>query len=218
MESDEKFVEKYENFVKTIAANVKEGHSLDTELEDLVASGYRGLLEAKERFDSSKGVTFRTFAYYRVRGAVLDGVRKSSYMPRRAYARLKAAEVLDGESEAISETLAATPEMRSDIAANVRAIDAILGRVAAAYSLAGAAAEFDDRENTLEEDLISRETKNAAIQAIDTLPERERILIRGVYLEERPMDDLAKELGLSKSWVSRLHSRALDILREMIDR
>lgn len=217
MESDDKFVEKYESFVRLIATSVKEGHSLDTEMEDLVASGFRGLLEARERFDSSKGVAFRTFAYYRVKGAVLDAVRKASYMPRRAYARLKAAEVLDSESEGISETLAATPEMRDDIAANVRAIDAILGRVAAAYSLAGAAAEFDDRGNTIEDDLIACETKNAAIRAIETLPERERILMRGVYIEDRPMDELAKEMGLSKSWVSRLHSKALDMLRETLD-
>jgi RNA polymerase sigma factor for flagellar operon FliA len=163
-------------------------------------------------------VNFKTFAYYRVRGAVLDGVRKAAYLPRRAYARLRAAEVLDAEAEAAVETRAVTPQMRADIAASVRAIDKILGRIAAAYSIAAAAAESEDRSTTPESSFMAEEGKKAAIQAIEKLPERERFLVRGFYLEERPLDELAKELGVSRSWASRLHSKALDTLRETLDR
>jgi RNA polymerase sigma factor FliA len=214
---DVKFVEQNSRFVRDIAESIKKSLSLDTELDDLIGSGFSGLLEAKQRFDASRGIGFRTFAYYRVHGAILDSVRKSCYLPRRAYARLKAAELLDAEAEASLLTRAATPQMRSDLAAQVRAIDAILGRVAAAYSLTAATAESETRNDTPETSLISDEAKNTAIHAIETLPEKERFLVRGFYLEERPLEELAKALGVSKSWASRLHSKALDMLRETLN-
>jgi RNA polymerase sigma factor FliA len=216
MNADDTFVEKYSSFVKDIALSIKTSLGLDTESGDLIGWGFSGLLEAHQRFDQNKGISFRTFAYYRIRGAILDGVRKMCYLPRRAYARLRAAEVLDAESEHSLLTRATNPQMRSDLSAHVRSIDSILGRVAAAYSLAAAAAEYDPQTDTPESDLLLGEAKKAAVSAVDTLPERERILVRGVYFEERPLEDLAKELGVSKSWASRLHSRALDTLREII--
>ena len=217
MSADDKFVEQHSSFVRCIAATVKESLSLDTGLDDLVASGFRGLLEARQRFDASKGIGFRSFAYYRVRGAILDSVRKAGYLPRRAHARLKAAEVLNAQSESALLIRAATPQISSDIAASIRAIDAILGRVAAAYSLSAAAAENETSGDTPESDLIYGEEIQFVVQAIDTLPERERVLMQGHYLEERTLEELAKELGISKSWASRLHSKALDTLRETLN-
>lgn len=213
MDSDDKFVEQYSNLVSSVARKTREQLGLECELADLVGFGYRGLLEAKKRFDPSRGVQFQSFAYYRIRGAIIDGVRKMSYLPRRAHARLRAAEVLDTEAELAGETRAGVPEMRSDLAANVRAIDAILGRIAAAYSISNAAAECDSGENSPEEILIDKERKQMALKAMEELPEREKVLIRGFYLDDRSLEELAREMGISKSWACRIHGKALDQLR-----
>ena len=103
MREDDVFVKEYEGFVRAIASRTRAQLGLDSPLEDLVAFGFQGLLEARQRFDASKGVAFKSFAHYRVRGAILDGVRSMARLPRRAYARLRAAEALDQMAEAILE-------------------------------------------------------------------------------------------------------------------
>ena len=83
--ADDDFVREHEGFVRSIALRVRAEMDLTCELDDLVSAGFHGLLEAKSRFDATRGVQFSTFAYYRVRGACIDSVRKMAYLPRRAH-------------------------------------------------------------------------------------------------------------------------------------
>jgi RNA polymerase sigma factor for flagellar operon FliA len=69
-------------FVRSIAAKIKEQLPREIEFDDLVAYGMQGLLEAAERYDGSHGTSFTTFAYYRVRGAMFDGLRGMGWLPR----------------------------------------------------------------------------------------------------------------------------------------
>ena len=79
-------------FVRGIAAKVKEGLAKEIEYDDLVAYGTQGLIEAAKRYDPSHGVAFTTFAYYRVRGAMYDGLRGMGWIPRGEYAKHRADE------------------------------------------------------------------------------------------------------------------------------
>jgi RNA polymerase sigma factor for flagellar operon FliA len=184
-------------------------------VQDLVAFGYQGLLEARQRFDAARGVQFKSFAYYRVRGAVVDGVRSMAYLPRRAYARLKAAEAVDLEGEQITDA-AGNAAPAQDAESALRVLDGVLGRVAAAYATAASAE--DAPQDDPEESLLARERRDAVQAALATLPEQEAFLLRGHYIEGRNFDELAAELGLSKSWASRIHTRALGRLREALSR
>src|SRR6516164_5871726 len=76
-------------FVRSIAAKIKEQMPREIEFDDLVAYGMQGLLEAAERYDNRHGVSFTTFAYYRVRGAIFDGLRGMGWLSRGEYARYK---------------------------------------------------------------------------------------------------------------------------------
>jgi RNA polymerase sigma factor for flagellar operon FliA len=212
MREDEQFVREYEGFVRGVALQTRSQLGLDTPVEDLIAYAYQGLLEARQRFDSSKGVAFKSYAYFRVRGAVLDGVRSMARLPRRAYARLKAAEALDQSTEAAGEGHAAAPQpLATD--AKLRAIDSIMGRVAAAYAVAVSAEDAAEGAGSPEEALLHQEQLKCMRLALEKLPERERHMIEGHYFKNKQFDTLSAELGISKSWGSRLHAHALDLLR-----
>jgi len=218
---DNEFIRQYEPFVRGIAKHTSLQLEIDGDLEDLVAAGFEGLLEARRRFDPARGVAFKSFAYYRVRGAVIDAVRQNAYLPRRAYARMKAAEALDIEGEQTVEQRAAAEAGGAparDTEQSLRAIDGILGRIAAAYcTAAGSESDSPPESPTPEHALLAREGQDRVRRALDALPEPERTLLRGHYLQDRRFDEIAKELGLSKSWASRLHTRALDRMRELLE-
>jgi RNA polymerase sigma factor for flagellar operon FliA len=213
MREDDQFVKEYEGFVRAIALQTRAQLGLDSAIEDLVAFGFQGLLEARQRFDSSKGVAFKSFAYYRVRGAILDGVRAMARLPRRAYARLRAAEALDTASE-ISGPQQGTTQRQPSIEGNLRAIDSILGRVAAAYTVAVTVEDAEQGAGSPEEALLHEERLIRMRAAVQKLPERERHMIEGHYFNGKRFDALSAELGISKSWGSRVYAHALDILRQ----
>jgi RNA polymerase sigma factor for flagellar operon FliA len=215
MREDEQFIREYEGFVRGIALQTRAQLGLDAAMEDLVAFGFQGLLEARARFDASKGVQFKAFAYYRVRGAVLDGVRAMARLPRRAYARLKAAEALDRFAESTAQGRATT-EQPPNVESNLRAIDAILGRVAAAYTVAVSHEDATLGAGSPEEALLREERAQRMRAALASLPERERRIIQGHYFEGRRFDEVSAELGISKSWGSRVHAHALDLLRRAL--
>jgi RNA polymerase sigma factor for flagellar operon FliA len=215
MRDDDQFIREYEGFVRGVATQTRNQLGLDTPHEDLVAFGWKGLLEARQRFDASKGVAFKSFAYYRVRGAMIDGVRSMARMPRRAYARLRAAEALDQRAEE-SAAGQAQALARPDPEVNLRAIDAILGQMAAAYTVAVTAEDAEEGAGSPEESVLREERKVLMLAALAKLPEREQKLIRGHYFEGRRFDEVSAELGVSKSWGSRIHAHALTLLRQAL--
>ena len=79
METGAALIAKHEKMVETLACRLRRELALQGGLDDLMAFGYGGLLEAHARFDATRGVRFQTYAYHRVRGAMLDGVRKMAY-------------------------------------------------------------------------------------------------------------------------------------------
>ena len=116
-------VKEYQGLVRSIALKLRSQFDLNCDLDDLIAFGNQGLLEAMSRFDPTRGVQMNTFAYYRIRGAVLDGVRRMAYLPRRIHHKVREAEALDLVSEPIGDARAATPEAKADLEATAQALD-----------------------------------------------------------------------------------------------
>src|SRR5437867_3458857 len=85
----QKLVDANVPFVRSIAAKIKESLPREIEFDDLVAYGMQGLLEAAERYDGRHGTSFTTYAYYRVRGAMFDGLRGMGWLPRAEYAKTR---------------------------------------------------------------------------------------------------------------------------------
>jgi RNA polymerase sigma factor FliA len=185
---------------------------LSVDPADLRGWGQQGLLEARQRFDPSRGVRFSTFAYYRVRGAMLDGVRRQGWIRRSAYAKLKALEAADSVSEGEGESQARGPA--AGVAERARAIDDVLAKISAAYVLA-AVGQAEDEPSDTPDDALEREQRRKLVkQSLDVLPERERTLVEAVYFGGATIEEAGAKLGLSKSWASRMHGKALERLKK----
>jgi RNA polymerase sigma factor for flagellar operon FliA len=214
---DDAFVRAHEPLVRKLAHRIRVQLELSTELEELMAYGFRGLLEARQRFDADRGVRFETFAYYRIRGAILDGVRKMAYLPRRVHARRKAAAAQDRVCETAGETRVAGDGPPRTVEGTLGALDAALARTCAAMVLAAVGQSEEAKPRTQPEAHIVNALDGLKVRAaLGVLPERERALVEGFYFEDRTLEEVGEELGISKSWASRLHTRALARLREVL--
>lgn len=223
---DDRFAKEHEGFVRTLATKVRAELDLRCDLEDLVGFGFAGLLEARQRFDPARGVQFSTFAYYRVRGSILDGVRKMAYLSKGAHRARKAAEAMDAVLEELGEgragarggpTGAGSEGPPIDVAAAAAAVDDVLGKLCASYVIAAVGQDESEKQQDPEAAVASAEERARLTAALRTLPEREAAVIRGLYFEDRVLDDIGAELGVSKSWASRIHTRAIGLLRAALD-
>jgi RNA polymerase sigma factor for flagellar operon FliA len=213
--ADDQFVREHEGLVASIAHRLRAEMELSTPAEDLRAWGFQGLLEARGRFDPSRGVRFSTFAYYRVRGAMIDGIRKMGYVSRRAHEMAKLAEAADAVGEDAAERAAGRSEAQvRDLDATIGAIDDILTRTTAAFVLEAVGQSENRDVPRADELLIAAESRRRVRAAVDTLPEREAKVIRDFYFEGRVLDEIGADLGLSRSRVSRIHTHALKLVRD----
>ncbi len=205
--------DEHAGLVRSIALKMRAQFDLRDELDDLVSAGYLGLVEARGRFDESRGVPFASFAYYRIRGAIIDHVRKSAVLPRRAYGHLKQAEAMDSVAEHVGEVRAADPASRTDLEQTVRTLDDTLSKITASFVLACVGQDETVHADTPEEFCLAGEQAARLRRAVEALPDRERALVIGHYFEGRRFDEVAAEVGVSKSWASRMHTKALERLR-----
>lgn len=196
------------------------------DLDDLLGYGREGLLDAARRFDESRGVPFRAYANYRVRGAIIDGVRAMSRLPRRTYERLNALAAANQYADGAVEDALAPPPPGAQPADAERALDEHLAGMATAMALGliHPTARGEEGEHVgvggmdPEQVVAEAELLGAVRDAIGDLPKEEAELVRRHYLEGERFDHVAAELGLSKSWASRLHTRAIARLSKRLRR
>lgn len=212
--------------VVRVAIKIARSLPAHMEVEELQAMGREGLLDAARTYDAERGVPFSAWAYLRIRGSIFDGLRRSTDLPRRVYQKLRALEAANQAREGQIEDEAAAASETAEAA------DARVASTAAAIAM-GMASAFLSRKYGTENtgDPAATSPEEAAIRsslldrvraAIDRLAENERILLTRVYFEDQQLDETAKALGMSKSWASRVHVRALenlatDLRRRKID-
>ncbi len=212
MGSDDAYIEEHRPLVLSIVDKVVRQFNIQGPRDDLIADGFRGLIEARSRFDAERGVQFSTFAYYRIRGAIIDGVRRNAPLPRRLYARLRAAQSADEITEILGRERAKNPQVRSDVKQTVLSLDDTLSNIAQSYALA--AMEQPTHEvDTAEENLLSAESAHHIRAALEVLNPRERAFIERFYFKGETLESVGKEFGISKSWASRIHTKALKKIR-----
>ncbi|MFW6066742.1 MAG: sigma-70 family RNA polymerase sigma factor [Myxococcota bacterium] len=216
--SEDRLIEEHRELVHRLAHRLRSELDLSCEVDDLIAYGMQGLIQARNRFDPSRGVQFSTFAHYRVRGAILDGVRQMAYLPRRAHRRLRVAEATDHVAEAAGDARRTGSPAGPGLEDTASALDGALSRITAAFTLAAVGQDSAEQppSGDPEHALLSAEAGSRVREAVDALPERERALVRGFYFEGRRFDEVAAEIGISKSWASRLHAKALGLLRDRL--
>jgi RNA polymerase sigma factor for flagellar operon FliA len=211
-------VEEYRAYVKVVVARLIRAMGLPLALkDDFIASAYVGLIEAAARFDSSRGMEFRYYAYLRIRGAVIDHIRVACELSGHAFRKFRALEVIhETRQREIEEKLSGkTPDVRPPTATEVLERSAMALKLAVALD-GDVAADLQERQNPERVLQRKREAKKMR-DIVATLPEKERTIIEQYYFHDRKFVEVAEQFsGLSKSWVSRLHDRALDLLREKL--
>ena len=195
------------------------------DLEELLSFGREGLWDAARRFDSSRGVPFRGYANFRVRGAIIDGVRSSARLSRRTHERLNGLQAAARISEGAFEDVSVPRPPGSGAAeAEVALVDHLAAMATAmAVGLIASTAHTDAGDRTLVDGSDNPEQAYGQAQLLQLirteiaeLPHDEAELVRRHYLEGARFDHVAAELGLSKSWASRLHTRALTRLSKRL--
>jgi RNA polymerase sigma factor FliA len=223
-EGASRLLEENLGLIKSIALGVSRqlGHSHD--VDDLIAWGSAGFLEAAERFDPRLGVKLSTYAYSRIRGSMYDGLRSMGRLPRRDWLKIQAAEraaaylenLAERDRGARAQGVIPTPTPEEDL----RALHDALAGVAVSWigSMEAAAeqgVEFaDETQLPADEQVDAGRTRETMREALESLPEKERHFIEKHYFEGKSLQAAGEELGLSKSWSSRVHARAIDRLKK----
>jgi RNA polymerase sigma factor FliA len=209
----EELVLSHQSLVPSAYARLAaEGLRMDR--EELLAFGQQGLVEAARRYDPEQG-PFRRFAYYRVRGAMIDGMRAMGPWTRRGYERARMMKALDVAVESTADGQGtpgqisaeeASEKLRQHMASMVTAMT--LG-VFAERAQDGEEVISRDTGSSAEELLSEQQLRTAVHEALAELPEPDGTIVRRHYIGGERLDLIAQELGFSKSWASRIHSRAL---------
>jgi len=212
-EARDALISEYQGYVGVVVSKLMRAMSLPPPLrEDFMAAGLLGLVEAADRFDPGKGTDFRAFAFFRIRGAVIDHIRDGCELSGQAYRMFKALEAAHELQTDNVERAAVSPKPSGDRMGHVLEY---LSKSAVAYKLA-MFCKHDESAPDDPEAKLSRKQESEKIRVlVATLPEKERTIIEQYYFNDRKFIEVAEQYaGLSKSWVSRLHDRALALLRD----
>ncbi len=208
-------IEECQALVHSLASQIHRKLPPYIDREDLIAYGQLGLAEAARDFDPAHGSRFSTFAYYRIRGAIYDGLTKMSWFSRAQYSRFRyermAGDVLRHEAEEGRQSPAGDGEGEMRHFRN-------LGQTLAVVYLAthsGPEGEsdalrlVDAATPTPPASAIRHEINQKLHEYVDALPQDAANLIRAIYFEGLDLQKAGERLGISKSWASRLHTKTL---------
>jgi RNA polymerase sigma factor for flagellar operon FliA len=186
--------------------------------DDLYGFGMIGLIAAADSFEPERGLKFSTFAYAKIRGAILDEVRRSDFLPRGWRERVRALDKVVSELEQ-ENGIAPTPEeLAARMGVSVEEVDEILASARGATEVS-IDEEWSSSQLSLllsdprSEDPVGSaswvELKELLVQFIQSLPEQEKTVITLYYGENLLLRDISQVLGVTESRVSQIHSRAL---------
>lgn len=215
-------VERHASLVKRIAYHMLARLPASVQVDDLIQSGMIGLFEAAKNFDGSKGASFETFAGIRIRGAMLDEIRRGDWTPRSVHrnSRLIAETIAELEAELGRDVKDVEVAEKLDITLDeyhAMLSDASSGRIIGIEDL-GVSEDVlvtaNDKDNDhLFEEQASDAFQQALIKNISSLPEREAIVLSLYYNDELNLKEIGEVLSVSESRVSQIHSQALVRLR-----
>ena len=222
----DKLIEENAYLVKVIAYQVAVHLPPSIDINDLISAGTIGLLEAIDRFDASKGVQFKTYASIRIRGAIMDELRNMDWMTRsmreksnqleKAYAEIEKRKGRPAEEEEVAEFLNITVEELHNLLGQVSSLSV--------FNLEDMGMDGDDGMDILEciEDPQGKdpmafaklqELKKRIASAVETLPEKEKLIISLYYYDELTLKEIGKVLDITESRVCQLHSQTMHRLK-----
>ena len=226
-ELQEKIVERYLSLVHYLSHRLITFSTPTLDKEDLYSAGVIGLLEAIERFDLEKNVEFKSYATLRIKGAIIDEIRRFDWVPRSVRKKSK---MLDATIHQLFSKLNRMPsddEIAEELEMSVTEYYQLTDSIGPLFLFSlDSAIDGEQGETTYAENLVdtydeevetSREAlKDGLKSGIQNLPERERLVISLYYYENLNLKEIGAVLGVSESRVSQIHSSAISKLRSML--
>lgn len=222
----EKIILEYAPLVKVVAGRLSMYLGYNVEYEDLVSYGIFGLIDAIDKFDFLKDVKFETYASLRIRGSILDQIRKMDWIPRTIRQKQKKIDAVIKEMEVRYGRTATDEEIAEGLGisgdeylgwlsqmkiTNVVSLNEFLEQGSEVSNEAShtRSTQFDSPEEVLERD----ELKKMLAEALELLTEKERKVIVLYYYEELTLKEISSILEVSESRISQLHTRALQKMK-----
>jgi RNA polymerase sigma factor for flagellar operon FliA len=227
-EARERLILHYAPLVKFVAGRVAAGLPQNIEQSDLVSYGIFGLIDAIDKFDPARGYKFETYAISRIKGAIIDELRSIDWVPRSVRAKARAIEraysKLENELRRSPEDREVATElgMSEDELATILSQISFVGIVAldellsASADRSGGATVGDtiaDRTNNPVEAFESEEMRHVLADAINRMPDRERLVLTLYYYEGLTLAEIGSVLGVTESRVCQIHTKAIFQLR-----
>ncbi|NMA85399.1 MAG: FliA/WhiG family RNA polymerase sigma factor [Epulopiscium sp.] len=216
----EKLIIEYSPLIKHVAGRLYMYLGQNVEYEDLIGYGVFGLIDAIDKFDLEKGVKFETYASLRIRGSILDHIRKMDWVPRslrqkqkdveKAYLDLEIELGRPAEDEEVAQKLKLSMSDFQDLLKQVNILSLISLEE---YMDQNYEINLSFYQGSLEEQpanyVEQKELKQMLADTIDELPEREKQVIIFYYFEDMTLKEISYVLGVSESRISQLHTKAL---------
>ena len=230
----EQMVLQYAPLIKYIAARLALRLPSHISLEDLVSSGIIGLIDAVQKFDLSKNINFKTYAEFRIKGAMLDelrsldwiprSVRKKSHLIENAYVQLQRSLGRPAEAEEVAELLGLELGEFYQLLDETKTVSLIA--LEEGRKVLGGQAGYPEYEllETIQDDkardsLLAvhfSELQDIMVRAIEALPDKEKLLISLYYYEELTMKEIGQIMGYTESRISQLHTQAMYRLKHKL--
>lgn len=223
----EQIIIEYANLVKIVAGRLSMYLGYTVEYDDLVGYGTFGLIDAIDKFDLLKGVKFETYASLRIRGAILDQIRKMDWIPRtlrqkqkkidQAYQKLELEHGRAGTAEEVAEEIGISIDelanwQNQTKVTNLISLDEFLEQGAEIRVDSDSSSHFEQPECVMEKE----EIKNVLLQTLEHLTENEKKVITLYYYEDLTLKEISHILEVSESRVSQLHTKALQKMRQKL--
>jgi RNA polymerase sigma factor FliA len=223
----DQLITRYAPLVKRIAYHLMARLPASVQVEDIIQNGMLGLLDAISRYEEGLGAQFETYAVQRIRGAMLDGLRENDWLPRSLRREMRR---IEGAVHTLEQQHGRQPterELAETLGMELAEYQKML-QEARGYQLV----YFEDFSDEEDDDFLERHMLGEAedplslledqnmrkilIQAIDDLPEREKMVMGLYYEEDMNLREIGEVLGVSESRVCQLHSQAIARLRARI--
>lgn len=225
----ERLILHYSPLVKYVAGRVGVGLPPNVEQADLISYGIFGLIDAIEKFDPEREIKFETYAINRIRGAIIDELRSIDWIPRSVRSKARNVEKAYAALEARLQRTPTEAEIAEELGVTIDELQTIFNQVSfvnvvALDEMLGGGGDGDSRttlgdslEDTRAEDPVlafeTEEMKYILAQAINTLPEREKIVVTLYYYEGLTLAEIGQVLGVTESRISQMHTKAMLQLR-----
>lgn len=215
-QAGEYLVEQYLPLVDYVIQRFMISLPKTVEKDDVRSYAYEGLLDALSKFNIERDLKFETYASWRIKGAIIDGLRNSDWLPRSVRDKVKKIEKAYRLLEQQSDASVSDEEVSSYLGISKAELNKTVSEAALSTMISMDDEHFQEQGtmgsyyvDSPERHLSEQMTKESLVRAIDKLPEKEKITVSLCYFEEMKLTEIAEILNVSVSRVSQLHSKAM---------